>query len=355
VVINTILSNIILGAYKVTAKEGRVLVLGDWDADGVVAAALLIYAQRYSKKYPVEGEAEVDKIPIDPNRLKYLLSAISGKHDVVIVLDVPFSDVLASVVKLLKAHFEVSRVIFVDHHIASIQRVNEISSVFDEVIVDFKKPTSLLLYEELSKRGIRVHERLGKFVEVVKYMDAGRKVPDRLMKLFEIAKIFSKALTAMRSEELWSKIVDWLANPEPLPMPLDEATWRKAKEIIEQRDREVSEVARDLAVTAVKVGDLRFIDARGYWKKRGATALASRLSSILKAPVAVLVDTNRGFPLLIVKAPAGRAYRVAKYLLAEGVAQDIAGHPNLAIVRVPESIDKNKLIETLYTALYYAS
>jgi hypothetical protein len=56
-----------------------------------------------------------------------------------------------------------------------------------------------------------------------------------------------------------------------------------------------------------------------------------------------------------VKDPAGREYRVAKYLLAEGVAQDIAGHPNLAIVRVPESIDKNKLIEMLYTALYYAS
>lgn len=353
-VINTIVLNITLGAYKVTTEK-RVLVLGDWDADGVVATGLLLYAQKYSKKYPVEGEVEVDKAPIDPNRLKYLLSAISSSHEVVVVLDVPFSEVLANVIRLMKTHFGVSRVIFIDHHIASVQRVNEISSVVDEAIIDFRKPTSLLLYEELTKRGIRVHERLARFVEVVKYMDAGRKVPDRLMKLFELAKIFSKALTAMRSEELWSKIAEWLANPEPLPTPLDESTWRKAREIIEQRDREVSEVARDLAVTAVKVGDLRFIDARDYWKKRGATALASRLSSILKAPVAVLVNTNRGFPLLIIKAPAGRAYRVAKYLLAEGVAQDIAGHPNLAIVRIHEGFEKNKLIEILYTALYYAS
>jgi len=339
----------------VTSKENRVLVLGDWDADGVVATALLIYAQKYLKKYPVEGSVEIDKIPVDPNKLKYILSIISDKHEVVVLLDIPYSDVLANIVKMLKAHFNISRVIFVDHHIASVQRISEISNIADEVIVDFKKPTSLLLYEELSKRGIRVHEKLVKFVEVVKYMDSGRKVPGKLMKLFEVAKVFSKALTAMRSEELWSKIAEWLANPEPLPMPLDEAMWRRAKEIIEQRDREVTEVARDLAVTAVKICDLRFIDARDRWKKRGATALASRLSAILKAPVAMLVNTNRGFPLLIIKAPGGRAYRIAKYLLAEGVALDIAGHPNLAIVRISSDIDKDKLIESLYTALYYAS
>lgn len=339
-----------------TSRDMRVLVLGDWDADGVVASALLLYAQKYLKKYPVESDVEVDKSPVDPNKLKYVLSStISDKHKVVVLLDIPYSEVLANIIRLLKTHFDVSRVIFIDHHIASIQRVSEISSIVDEVVVDYRKPTSLLLYEELTKRDIKVHEKLAKFVEVVKYMDSGRRVPAKLIKLFEIAKAFSKALTVMRSEELWSKIVEWLANPEPQRMPLDDTTWKKVREIIEQRDREVADVARDLAVTAIKVGDLRFIDARSRWKRRGATALASRLSAILKAPVAVLVNTNRGFPLLIIKAPSGRAYRVAKFLLAEGVALDIAGHPNLAIVRISEDADKNRLVEMLHTALYYTS
>lgn len=338
-----------------TSRKSRVLVLGDWDADGVVATALLIYAQEYVKTYPLEGDVRVDKIPVDPDKLKYIISLISEEYSVVVILDIPYSEVLGNVIRILKTHFGVSRVVFIDHHIASVQKHSEISKVVDEVIIDFKKPTSVLLYEELSKRGLKIHAKLSSFVEVVKYMDSGRKVPSKLMKLFEIAKAFSKVLTAMRSEELWVKIVEWLANPEPLPLPLDDAMWGKAREIIELRDREVSEAARDLAVTAVKVGDLRFIDARTRWKKRGATALASRLSSILKTPVAVLVNTNRGYPLLILKAPCGRAYRVAKYLLAEGIALDIAGHPNLAIVRISSSVDKSKLVEALYTALYYSS
>jgi single-stranded DNA-specific DHH superfamily exonuclease len=339
----------------VASRKSRVLVLGDWDADGVVATALLTYAQEYLKTYPLEEEVKVDKMPIDPDKLKYIISSISEEYSVVVILDIPYSEVLGNVVRILKTHFGISRAVFIDHHIASVQKHSEISRVIDEVIVDFKKPTSVLLYEELSKHGLKIHAKLTSFVEVVKYMDSGRKVPGKLMKLFEIAKAFSKVLTATRSEELWVKIVEWLANPEPLPLPLDDATWSRAREIIESRDREVGEVARDLAVTAVKIGDLRFIDARTRWKKRGATALASRLSSILKAPVAVLVNTNRGYPLLILKAPGGRAYRVAKYLLAEGIALDIAGHPNLAIVRISSNIDKSKLVEALHTALYYSS
>ncbi|MEM3993680.1 MAG: phosphoesterase, partial [Desulfurococcaceae archaeon] len=180
-------------------------------------------------------------------------------------------------------------------------------------------------------------------------------IPSRLMKLFEIAKMISKALTAVRSEELWLKTINWLADPTPVPMPLTESTWSTVKKAIEERDKEVTEVAMQLAVAAVKVGDFRFIDARHVWKKRGATALASKLSLVLKAPVVMLAGTNRGYALLIIKASGGRAYRVAKYLLAEGIALDIAGHPNLAIVRVAKDIDKKNLIDALYNALYYAS
>ena len=336
-------------------KKRKVLVLGDWDADGVVATALLTYSQEYVKKYPVEGDVELVKQPIDPDRLRYLLSQVKESYEIVYFLDTPYSEVLGGVVKLLRQHFGVGRVVFVDHHIASVQRVSELRKVFDEVFVDYRRPTSVILYDEMARRGVNIHSKLREFVEVIKYMDAGKRIPGKYMKLFELAKMISKALTAVRNEELWLKTINWLADPSPSPMPLNESTWNTVKKVVEERDREVREVAMKLAIGAVKIGDLRFIDARHVWRKRGATALASKLALILQAPVAMLAGTNRGYSLLIIKASGGRAYRIAKFLLAEGVANDIAGHPNLAIVRVDKDIDKKNLIELLYQALYYSS
>jgi hypothetical protein len=336
-------------------KKRKILVLGDWDADGVVATALLTYSQEYAKKYPVEGDVELVKQPIDPDRLRYLLSQVKESYEIVYFLDTPYSEVLDGVVKLLRQHFGVGRVVFVDHHIASVQRVGGLRKVFDEVFVDYRRPTSVILYDEIARRGVNIHSKLREFVEVIKYMDAGKRIPGKYMKLFELAKMISKALTAVRNEELWLKTINWLADPSPSPMPLNESTWNTVKKVIEERDREVREVAMKLAIGAVKIGDLRFIDARHVWRKRGATALASKLALILQAPVAMLAGTNRGYSLLIIKASGGRAYRIAKFLLAEGVANDIAGHPNLAIVRVDKDIDKKNLIELLYQALYYSS
>lgn len=337
------------------SNKRKILVLGDWDADGVVATALMTYSQEYAKKYPFDGEAVLVKMPVDPDRVKYMLSQIREEYDAVYFLDIPYSETLGNIARLMKTHFGVKKIVFIDHHIASMQRINDLKNVFDEFIVDYRKPTTVLLYEEVSKNNIPIHQKLREFVEVIKYMDSGKRIPPRLMKLFEIAKMISKALTAVRNEELWLKTINWLADPTPSPMPLNETMWNIVKKIIEDRDREVTDAAMRLAIAAVKVGDFRFVDARHVWKKRGATALASKLSLILKAPVAMLAGTNRGYSLLIIKASNGRAYRIAKYLLAEGLALDIAGHPNLAIVRTPKEIDVKELIDKLYNALYYAS
>lgn len=336
-------------------KIKKILVLGDWDADGVVAAALIKYSQEYAKKYPLEESAVVDQIPVDSEKLKYLLSHVKNYYHTVVLLDVPYNDILANIAKILRKHFNVSKIYFIDHHIASIQKTSELNNVFDEVLVDHKKPTSAILYDELAKRGVNVHSRLREFVEVIKYMDAGKKIPSRLIKLFELAKMISKALTAVRNEELWIKTVNWLADPTPTPIPINDSVFSMVSKVVEERDKEIKEVAMRLAVTAVKVGDFRVIDARNAWKKRGTTALASKLSAILKAPVAMIASTNRGYSLLIVKAPGGRAYRVAKYLLAEGIALDIAGHPNLAIVRISKNTEIKKLVEVLHQAIYYVS
>ncbi|MGC9181399.1 phosphoesterase [Thermogladius sp. KZ2Tp1] len=336
-------------------KPKRVLVAGDWDADGIVSAALLVYTQEKLSLYPLKSVSIVDRVPVDPDRLRYMLNSISAPYDLVVFLDLPYVPYTGNVLKMMKQHFGVGKIMYVDHHLSTLQHEEELRQIVDVLLVDHRQPTVGLLMDELSKNGIRVHKRLESFAMAVRYMDAGKRVPPEYMKIFEITKTISKALTAVRDDELWVKIVNWLADPTPLPMPLDEQVMARVKEVIDKRDSELREVAMSLAIEAVKVGDLRFVDARKKWKKRGATALASKLASILRAPVALLVDTNKNHSLLVIKASRGRAYRMAKYLVGEGVAYDIAGHPNLAIVRVEKEIDKKTVLDALQQALFYTA
>ena len=336
-------------------KPKRVLVAGDWDADGIVSAALLVYTQEKLSLYPLKSVSIVDRVPVDPDRLRYMLNSISAPYDLAVFLDLPYVPYTGNVLKMMKQHFGVGKIMYVDHHLSTLQHEEELRQIVDVLLVDHRQPTVGLLMDELSKNGIRVHKRLESFATAVRYMDAGKRVPPEYMKIFEITKMISKALTAVRDDELWVKIVNWLADPTPLPMPLDEQVMARVKEVIDKRDSELREVAMSLAIEAVKVGDLRFVDARKKWKKRGATALASKLASILRAPVALLVDTNKNHSLLVIKASRGRAYRIAKYLVGEGVAYDIAGHPNLAIVRVEKEIDKKTILDALQQALFYTA
>ncbi len=331
----------------------RVFVGGDWDADGVVAAALLVYSQEKLGKYPIESKAIVDKRPIDPERLKFILNDMHADYDLMVLLDIPYTKYIPNILKLLKNHFGVKKIIYIDHHLSTISNVKNLENVIDEVMVDHKMPTAAIVEKMLREHGIEPHARLRSFVEVVKYMDSGRRVPQKYMKLFEMASLFSKALTVMRDEKVWVKIVNWLATPAALPMPLDQKILSKVREAIAKRDQEIKDMAIDLAMSAEKIGEIRFIDARSKWKHRGGTALASKIASIVKSPVALLVTTRKNYSLLIIKASGGKAYRIAKYLVAEGLGHDIAGHPNLAIVRVPKNPDLKKLKEMLLTAQYY--
>ncbi|WP_440059062.1 phosphoesterase [Thermogladius sp. 4427co] len=333
----------------------RVLVAGDWDADGVVSTAILVYTQEKLGEYPLKSISIVDKKPVDPEKMKYILNEISVPYDLAVFLDLPYTSYIGNVLRLMKQHFGVKKIMYIDHHLSTIQNEDELKGIVDVLIADHRQPTVGIIMDELAKNGIRLHARLESFALTVRYMDAGRKVPTEYLKLFEITKMMSKALTAVRDEALWAKIVNWLVDPTPLPMPLDEQVMSKVREIVEKRDREVSEAAMSLAMEAVKVGGFRFIDARRKWRARGATALASKLSNILKAPVAILVDTNKNHSLLVIKASHGRAYRVAKYLLGEGIAHDIAGHPNLAIVRVDKNVENKTIIEALRQAIFYTA
>ncbi len=334
-------------------KLPRVFVGGDWDADGLVSTALIVYSQEKLGEYPIKGRVFLDKKPVDPERLKFILSDIRIPYDMVILLDVPYTETVPRILWMLKHHFGVKKIMYVDHHLSTQTNAKKLEEIVDELIIDRRKPTALILHDILEERGIRITERLKAFVEVVGYMDTGRRVPDKYMKLFEIASLFSKAFNVVRDEKIWLRIVDWLASPTPLATPMDEKIIRKLKEVVDKRDEEVKQLALDLAMGARKVGSFRFIDARNKWKYRGGTALASKIHAILKAPVALLVDTSKEYTLLIVKAPRGTAFRVAKYFMGNGLALDIAGHPNLAIIKLPKNPDINEILEALLQAQYY--
>ncbi|RLG84343.1 MAG: phosphoesterase [Thermoprotei archaeon] len=330
----------------------RVLIAGDWDADGVIAAALVLYSQEKLGKYPIESKAIVDVKPLDPERIRFLFKDLRVSYDAIVLLDIPYFNRMENILKMLKKHFDVGKIIMFDHHISTLVYKNKLRGLVDELYVG-RDPTAKLVYDKLREKGIQVTRRLKLFVETVTYMDKGLKIPPDYVKMFEIVSLFSKALTVLREEEIWVSLVKWLANPLPIPIPLDNSVRKKIEEAVRKRDEELKNIALDLAVTARKVGYIRFIDARRIWKKRGSTALASKIGHILKSPVAVLFSTTRDYDLLIIKASKNRAYRIAKFLLAEGIAQDIAGHPNLAIVRIPKTISIDELLKTLHKASLY--
>lgn len=331
----------------------RVLITGDWDADGVVASALLLYAQEKVGKYPVEGTAIVDLKPMDPERLRFLLKEVRANYDVIAFLDIPYIRGLENLFGILKRHFGIRKIVFIDHHISSLNNVSKLRRIVDELHVS-QEPTSTILYNILIEQGVKITNKLKLFVETVSYMDRGLRIPVKYMKLYELTALFSKALTVKRNEEIWIQLVKWLADPMPIPMPLDKRILEEVKKAVRERDKELKEIAMDLAMSARKIGYIKFIDARKKWRKRGSTSLVSKIGRILKSPVAVLFSTTKGYSILIIKASRGAAYRIAKYLMGEGIAQDIAGHPNLAIVRLKNNIDIETLLKSLHKASFYA-
>jgi len=335
-----------------TSRVSRVFIGGDWDADGVVATALMNYAQEKLGVYPLQSKAIVEKKPVDPDRIRMIIGELRGVYDYAVFLDLPYTPSVPRILELLKRHFGVKKIMYIDHHISTINNMSVLEKVVDELIVDKSNPTSVITYRLISEKGIRIPQRLKNFVDLVYYMDSGRRIPDNLMKMFEIVKLISKALTIKRDVELWVKIVDWLSS-NILFSSIDESILRDVKNIIDEWDKLVNETAMDLALSAVKIGDFRLIDARGRWKRRGASVLASRLASLLNAPVILWVDTSKEYSLLIIKAHGGRAYAIAENLKNMGFAIDIAGHRNLALIKIPRNVDQNTLREKLYKAIYY--
>ncbi|MEM0380952.1 MAG: phosphoesterase [Desulfurococcaceae archaeon] len=332
----------------------RIFIGSDWDLDGIMAAALVLYAQDKLNLYPHNGKAIVEKKPLDPDRFKYIFQDLNERYEYMVLLDIPYTDRVYSIIKLVKRHFGIRKIIYFDHHLSTIMHKKDLVNVVDEIIVDHGKPTSILVAEVLEKRGVQIPDRIKRFLEVIEFMDVGKKIPEDKYKIFEYLKQIAKAIAYTRDETLWARTVEWFASPIADLSIFDTKPFKLVMERIVKMDKEISDIALNLALTGVKIGDFRFIDARS--KQNAAysfTPLVSRLASILKKPVIVRFKTSKDFNILVIKASKGRAYRLAKNLYTEGVAQDIGGHANLAIVKIPKNIENSVLIDVLRKIMYY--
>ncbi|MCE4617349.1 MAG: phosphoesterase [Desulfurococcales archaeon] len=334
----------------------KVLVYGDWDADGTVATAILRYTQEILKAYPVKVECKVEAHPSGPRSLRGKIESMEECPTVLALLDIPYGPPVDEALQVFRQKCPNTRLIIVDHHRSTIRNTQEIENKYSAEVISGAAPTSVLLYNLVRSLGYRVTPRLEEFTKAVGILEyAGRRtsMENVSSKMVDLAASISKALTAERDTELWNKFVDWLSSPLPFGefkfKPRTVSVERKvevieaSKKIADERDKELKDAAIDLAMSAKNLGFIKLVDARKKWKKRGATALASRIYSIVKTPVALLVTSSGGGTLLIVRASRGMAQRIIDYLDAQGLIEDKGGHGNLAMAKLRDDVTIEKL------------
>ncbi len=327
-----------------------VVVIADWDADGATSAAMIYYAQRYKGVYPLRGSHDVALYPSGPRGFPDALArAVEGKRcpEALVVLDIPLADTVYSALKRFLGSCSGARLVYIDHHYATLHESSKLYELTEEALVGHK-PTAVLTYSLLQSMGLRkLTPRLQAFMRAVGVLEKDRRPVRGEDKLVRLAASISKATTVLRDEELWRRLVLWLASPLPAETPFDMKVVERVLEVAKRSDAEIEEKAKMLAFEARRVGYIKFVDARGKWSGRGASALASKLYKILRQPVAVLVERDDGVRLLIVRSRGESAYRLAVGLLREGLAENIGGHSSLAVARLADGVDLGRLLDAL--------
>ncbi len=333
-------------------KDATVLIIGDWDADGVVSSAIAFYAQEKLGIYPLKGKRKVRAEPAGPRSIAELSQKIDKCWECVIILDIPYTDSVETFMKEYRAFGCTGRIVYFDHHLSTIENFRIIENRFAVETLLGKSATSIILYRFLEGKGIRLPEKLRRYAMAVAILE-GKKhrnyktnIDNRMIKL--VASI-SKTLNKVRDPDLWKAYVKWLANPLPTEPPKVkiENVVQNSLELSKKADAEAKRIAMELAMSSERLGYIRFVDARGKWKKRGATALASQIFRIVGEPVALLIDKDEESFLLIIRSSKGLAMTLARILASSGLLEDIGGHENVAVSRLSSSLDINKLKEAI--------
>ena len=340
-----------MGVKPRTPVRIPVAVVADWDADGATSAALIYYAQYYRKLYPLRGRHEVYLEPSGPRGFPEAVGGFVSNYgcpEALVVLDIPLTEKVYETLKGLLETCGSTRLVYIDHHFSTLYTAKRLYRLTDEVFLGHR-PTAVLTFQLLRSLGVRhVTPRLTAFMKAVGVLErSGRVMSDAEARVVKLAASISKASTVLRDRELWRKLVRWLASPLPQDAPIDLATVDRVVRIAEESDRQIAERAKDLAFSARRVGYIKFVDARGKWRGRGASALASKLYKVLRQPVALLVQRDDGAQLLIIRTRGRGAYRIATGLMKQGFAENIGGHSGLAVVKLREGLSDRELVEAL--------
>ncbi|MDM7275789.1 MAG: phosphoesterase [Thermoprotei archaeon] len=333
-----------------------VVIVADWDADGVVSAAELLYAQEKLGVFPVRGKVHVDLVPSGPRGFK---DKVSGKcWEYVIVIDIPFTDDVDSGLKSMVDSGCKFKLYYFDHHKSTSENIEHIERTYGGIVVSGSTSTSLIIKNFLEKLGIKITPRLKLFIEAVTAIEGGKRTSasEGVVKLV-IA--ISKHLNRTKSPDIWCKYVRWLADP----IPFDEIELLLGKEtpglvdeslrVSKEADEELRDIAMSFAMSARKIGYLRFIDARGKWSGRGASALASAVHKIVGEPVVLLTDRSDGITLVIIRSSRGEAGRLIDMLYALGLVEDRGGHSNIAVGKLSKNVSLKDLeLNLLRLSLY---
>ncbi len=318
-----------------------VIVIADWDADGVVSAAMILYAQQYQGKYPLKGKRSVALRPATPRTLAQALRWEPSYEcpEVIMFLDIPYVKHNYKIILDVKRRCGRTRIVYIDHHLSTIHNAHSLEKLVDEVIVGYSS-TALLVYNLLRAIGVRLTPRLENFARAINYMERSIKVPPELESMVKLASSISKAMKVEKNEELWERLVKWMASPLPFttPPPLDRAI-DKAQKLAERADELLKHLSLELAMSAEKYGHLRLVNAQCI-DLRGAstTALTSRIYKILRKPVILFTERDER-KFLVIKAGRGLAAKIASMLMRYGIVEDVGGHASIAVLRIKGDVD----------------
>ena len=336
----------------------KVVVIGDWDADGVVSAAMIVYSQEVIGKFPLNGRYRVKLLPASPRTILESVSGL-GCHEAVVLLDIPYTSDVEKALDYLKSVCEEStKIYYFDHHLSTIENTARIEEKFDVYIVVGKSPTSILVKNFLERLHIRFPVRLVEFAKAIGILEKSART-EANKQIVSIAASISKLFNRDKSRDLWISYVRWLSSPLPFEKPpmysITGDPLKAGMEASRELDAEAKNLAMELIFKAKNLGYVKFVDARGKRGKGSIMGVVSALYKMVKFPIAVLVSKNTGETLLVIRSPDKRAKRLAEKLANEGLLEDVGGHETLTVSKVKDGIDIRDLEEALRKASLEAS
>lgn len=336
---------------KSAGNTRKVVVIADWDADGTVSAAMIVYAQEKLGLYPVRQKITVDLLPSGPRAFK---DKISCCWDYMIILDIPFTQDVESALYELKKSGCNTQIYYFDHHESTLESRSKLENELGVIVFYDKGPTALIVRSILEKQGIKIPHRLRLLSEAVAVIEGRVRHPKSVgEKLIKIALSISKYMNKEKDISAWCTLVRKLADPLPFD-DIDaelgvemQKLMARTLEVSKEADEELKSVAMMYAMSAKRVGYLRLVDVRGKWEGRGASALASAIHKIVGEPVVLLVNKDDGAVLVIVRSSRGEARKIVDMLAEMGILEDKGGHDNIATGRLASDLSIEKLEETL--------